>query len=313
MRAPADGPEPHARPAGARRWRVLAQTKRVGLYLAVGAIVIWTLAPVTWLFLSAISPYSFLVSDRVGHWIPPEPTLRNFTDMWSPATDTGTRFRMALANSTVVSLSVTAICLVVGTFAAYALARLEVPHRKGVVLGLVVVRMLPTIALVIPFFVVVSQIDAFLVGHGSNVHLFDTRANLILLYISFILGFVIWVLQGYFRTVPAELEEAATIDGCSRLGALRHVVLPLSAPALMATALLAFLLAWDEFVLALVFTRSPQSATLPLFVAELGSQYITAHNQIAAAGFVAALPPVVLALAFQRFLVAGLTAGAVKS
>jgi len=119
-------------------------------------------------------------------------------------------------------------------------------------------------------------------------------------------------MRGFFLTIPTELEEAARIDGCTRTQALIKIVLPLSAPGLVATGIFTFLLAWDEFVLAMVFTKTTNSITIPVYISALGSQYIHAFDQIAASGFVASLPPIVLALIFQKFLIKGLTAGSTK-
>ncbi|MEW6228524.1 MAG: carbohydrate ABC transporter permease [Bacillota bacterium] len=291
---------------------MLLGMRRAGVYIAVAAIVVWTLAPVAWLAISSITPYNELISDRATHWLPRRPTFANFQVMFDLSKQTGERFVYALRNSMIVATSVTVICLVAGTLAAYALARLPVRGKKTLVLSLMSIRMLPTIALVIPFFVIVSYIDYGFLNIGSSLHLFDTKLNLVILYTTFILGFVIWIMRGFFLTIPAELEEAARIDGCTRLQALWRVVLPLCSPGLVATGILSFLLAWDEFLLALIFTRSNNAITLPLFIAELGSQYITAYDQISAAGVMAAIPPVVLALLFQRFIVRGLTSGSVK-
>ncbi|MBE3575291.1 MAG: carbohydrate ABC transporter permease [Firmicutes bacterium] len=298
---------------GARRppvWRKRAL--RVLLYVAVGLILLWTLAPFLWLFLSSIFPYKELIAPRASHWWPTQPTFANYLALFQRQEQTGELFLFALRNSTVVAGSVTLVCLFFGTLGAYALARLPVSHKNAWVLSLLVIRMLPTIALVIPFFVIVSLIDYRFLGWGLEFHLFDTKLNLVILYTTFIIGFVIWIMRGYFLAVPPDLEEAARIDGCTRMQSLWRVILPLSAPGLVATGILAFLLAWDEFLLALVFTRSTNAMTLPLFIAQLGSQYVTRYDQIATAGVLASLPPVLLAMAFQRFIVSGLTMGSTK-
>lgn len=281
-----------------------AMLRQAGLYALVVLIVLWTLAPVAWLFISSISNHSELLSTPV-HWIPEHPTLDNYREIFDPARDTGGKFMAALVNSLLIAGSVTAFCLVVGTLAAYALARLQFKYRKTLIMGLLSIRMLPTVALIIPLYVIIIRLDAFL-------PFFDRWWTLAILYNSFILGFVVWIMRGFFLTIPPDLEEAARIDGCTRLQALWKVVLPLSKPGLVATGILAFLLAWDEFMLALIFSRTTNSITLPLFIAELGSQYITAYESIAAAGVVTALPPVALALMFQRHIVRGLTSGGVK-
>ena len=184
--------------------------------------------------------------------------------------------------------------------------------KNNIVMSLISIRMIPTVALVIPFFVIIRTFDYYLIQANSNFHFYDTKINLIILYVTFILGFVIWIMRGFFLTIPTELEEAARIDGCTRTQALIKIVLPLSAPGLVATGIFTFLLAWDEFVLALIFTKTTNSITIPVFISALGSQYIHAFDQIAASGFIASLPPIMLALIFQKFLIKGLTAGSTK-
>ncbi|TKJ46824.1 ABC transporter permease [Candidatus Aerophobetes bacterium Ae_b3a] len=297
---------------GIRKSKVRKYVSRVILYGLVIIIVIWTLAPFSWLFISGLFPYKELLSDRTTSWFPENPTLKNFQAMFDMSSHIGQRFVYALRNSLIVAGSVTVICLIFGTLAAYALARLKFPFKNSIVMSLIAIRMLPTIALVIPFFVIIRTLDYYLIQVNANFNFYNTKINLIILYIAFILGFVIWIMRGFFLTIPRELEEAARIDGCTRLQALWKIILPLSAPGLVATGIFTFLLAWDEFVLALVFTKTTNAITLPVYIVSLGSQYIHAYDQIAASGFIAALPPVILALLFQKFLIKGLMAGGVK-
>ncbi|MFQ5834977.1 MAG: carbohydrate ABC transporter permease [bacterium] len=297
---------------GIRKSKASKHISRVILYGLVILIVIWTLAPFSWLFVSGLFPYKELLSDRTTNWFPKNPTLKNFQAMFDMNSHIGQRFIYALRNSLIVAGSVTVICLIFGTLAAYALARLKFPFKNNIVMSLIAIRMLPTIALVIPFFIIIRTLDYYLIQANANFHFYDTKINLTMLYVTFILGFVIWIMRGYFLTIPRELEEAARIDGCTRLEALWRIILPLSAPGLVATGIFAFLLAWDEFVLALVFTRTTNAITLPVFISALGSQYIHAFDQIGATGFIAALPPVILALLFQKFLIKGLMAGSIK-
>ena len=297
---------------GIRKARIKKHISRIVLYVLVVLIVVWTLAPFTWLFVSGLFPYKELISDRTTRWFPENPTLKNFQAMFDMSSHIGQRFISALRNSLIISGSVTIICLIFGTLAAYALARLKFPFKNNIVMSLISIRMIPTVALVIPFFVIIRTLDYYLIQANSNFHFYDTKINLIILYVTFILGFVIWIMRGFFLTIPTELEEAARIDGCTRTQALIKIVLPLSAPGLVATGIFTFLLAWDEFVLALVFTKTTNSMTIPVYIAALGSQYIHAFDQIAASGFVASLPPIILALIFQKFLIKGLTTGSTK-
>jgi len=295
-----------------REGKAKKYVSRVVLYGLVIIIVIWTLAPFSWLFVSGLFPYKELLSDRTTSWFPKNPTLKNFQAMFDMSSHIGQRFIYALRNSLIVAGSVTVICLIFGTLAAYALARLRFPFKNNIIMSLIAIRMLPTIALVIPFFVIIRTLDYHLIQTNINFNFYNTKINLIILYIAFILGFVIWIMRGFFLTIPHELEEAARIDGCTRLQALWRIILPLSAPGLVATGIFTFLLAWDEFVLALVFTKTTNAITLPVYIVSLGSQYIHGYDQIAASGFIAALPPVILALLFQKFLVKGLMAGSIK-
>jgi multiple sugar transport system permease protein len=142
--------------------------------------------------------------------------------------------------------------------------------------------------------------------------LLDTRTGLTIIYCSFTTPFVLWLLSSYFETLPVELEEAARIDGCSRLGALWRVVLPLARPGLISAGLLGFLGAWDEFFYGLILTSSPAAKTIPVALTEFTGRYSLDFGLMAAGGVIAALPPVVLALALQRHITSGLTSGAIK-
>jgi multiple sugar transport system permease protein len=213
----------------------------------------------------------------------------------------------------IIASTTTVVCLFFGSIAAYAIARIHFKFKRTMVMSLMFIRMLPTITLIIPFFIIVNVIDTALLRlFGVGVHLYDSRSLLTILYTSFTLGFVIWVMRGFFITLPVELEDAARIDGLSRFQTVFRIVLPLASNGLIATGVLAFLLAWDEFILALIFTRTEAAETLPLFIAELGSQYIHDFTQISAAGVIACIPPFILVLLFQKFIISGLTMGGVK-
>jgi multiple sugar transport system permease protein len=242
-----------------------------------------------------------------------KPTFKHYASFFDTSTITGQKFVSSLLNSITVALVTTVVCLFFGTLAAYVIVRLEMRLKKTLVLSLMIIRMLPTITLVIPFFIIVRQVDFFVIKLlGTNVHLYDSKPLLVTLYCSFILGFVIWLMRGFFLTIPKSIEDAARIDGLTRFQTIFRIILPLSANGLAATGILAFLLAWDEFLLALIFTRTEAAKTLPLYIAELGSQYIHDFTQISAAGVVACIPPFLLVLIFQRFIVAGLTMGGTK-
>ena len=280
--------------------------QRVGLYVLVLLILVWTLGPFIWLFLTSISTQAKLNTIPI-QWLPSPPTFEHYQAMFDPTSSTGALFLAAMRNSLIIASSTTIVCLIFGVLAAFSLARFSFRGRNALIMGMLATRLLPTIALAVPFYVLI-------VGYVERVApMYDTRHNLVILYTSFIIGLVVWIMQGYFQTIPKDLDEAAMVDGCTRFQALTRVILPLVTPGLVTTGLLAFLLAWDEFLLALIFTRTSNAFTMPYFVFIVGSsQYYQSPAAVAAGGFMAALPPVILALVFQNRLVSGLTAGAVK-
>ena len=210
-------------------------------------------------------------------------------------------FRSSLGNSLIVASATVAISTLVGVFGAYALARLRFRMQRPILLVFLSTYMVPPIALVIPLYLTMVRL-----------HLLDTRLGLIIVYCTFTTPFVLWIMSNFMRTIPPELEDAARVDGCTRVGALFRVILPLARPGLLATMLFGFLVAWDEFLYALIFTSTPAAKTVPVAIAEFTGRYTTDFGLQAAGGVLAALPPVLIALVFQRYIVGGLAAGAVK-
>jgi multiple sugar transport system permease protein len=238
------------------------------------------------------------------HWIPQHPILQNYSDIFFPsqaASSVPRTFAVSLMNSMKIASAVTLICLVIGSLAAYALVRIPFRQARAIQLGILATRMIPEVSLVIPLFILASRLQ-----------LINKPIVLIIAYMSFALPFSIWLMAAFFETVPIELEDAARIDGCNRLGILFRVVLPISAPGLISTAMFVFLLAWDEFFYALIFTNTLAAKTVPVAIAEFVGRYAVNITGMMAGGILAAVPPVLLALLFQRYIVSGLTAGAVK-
>ena len=161
--------------------------------------------------------------------------------------------------------------------------------------------MIPEVSLILPLFIIASRLE-----------MINKPIVLILAYMSFALPYAIWMMAAFFQTVPIELEEAARLDGCTRLGILFRIVMPISGPGLVSTAMFVFLVAWDEFFYALIFTSTLASKTVPVAIAEFVGRYAVNITGMMAGGILAALPPVILALIFQRYIVSGMTAGAVK-
>src|SRR5581483_7641226 len=204
-------------------------------------------------------------------------------------------------NSLTVASATAAASIALGALAGYGFSRYRFRGSTGLLMGMVATQMVPGILLLITYFKVVSVVE-----------LYDTLTALILAYISFVLPFATWILKGYFDTVPTELDEAAMIDGCSPFATFRRVVAPVALPGLTATSIYAFLLAWNEFMFAYVLTDSDDKYTISVGIAHLFGEYSVAWNELMAAGMVAALPPILLYMFTSRFLVAGLTAGALR-
>ncbi|GAB4573418.1 MAG: carbohydrate ABC transporter permease [Anaerolineae bacterium] len=273
------------------------------LYFCMAVVLAAIFAPLAWLVISSISPRAELLSVP-PHWWPENPTLQNYIDVIAPGEDTSRAaqdYRFALGNSIVVAGSVTLISLTVGTLAAYAYARLEFPFRRSGLIAYMGLRMLPAISVALPLYVILR-----------DNRLLNTRIGLVLVYLSFVLPFVIYVMTNFFHSIPPELEDAARVDGCTRLSALWRVILPISRPGLVATGVFAFLLAWDEFFFALLYTSTPVAKTVPVAIAEFTGRHAIDFSAQATGGVLAAIPPVVLALIFQRYIVRGLAAGSVK-
>lgn len=272
-------------------------------YLAMVLVAIAIFAPFYWLIISSISTMSELLC-APPHWFPKYPTLDNYLNIFFPKTGVARAakiFMYTVRNSLIVAGSVTIISLTLGSFAAYALARLVFPMRNQILISILATRMLPAISTMIPLYIIMTKFN-----------LIDTKICLIILYFTFSIPYVIWIMVGFFRTIPSELEDAARIDGCSRLGSFFRVILPLSAPGLIATTVIAFMLAWDEFFFALILTNTPNAKTVPVTITEFAGRHLIDYGSMCTGGVLACIPPVLIALIFYRFIVRGLTEGAVK-
>jgi multiple sugar transport system permease protein len=277
--------------------------KKLPLFLLTLPVYFFIFFPLLWLLSASLSTQVDLFAVP-PHWIPQHPTFQNYLDIIFPgqaASSVPRTFATALMNSMKIATAVTVICILVGSLAAYTLVRIPFRFNKGMQVGIIATRMIPEVSLVLPLFII-----------ASSLRLINKPAVLIITYMSFSLAYAIWLLAAYFQTVPIELEDAARLDGCTRLGILFRVVMPISIPGLVSTAMFVFLLAWDEFFYALIFTSTLAAKTVPVAIAEFIGRYVTNINGMMAGGILAAVPPVLFALVFQRYIVRGMTAGAVK-
>ncbi|MGH2617432.1 MAG: ABC transporter permease subunit [Thermomicrobiales bacterium] len=293
---------------GSKRGRVWKQRL---IYIPVLLILFWSLAPVLWLAYCSVSPFTALLAKPPD--FTPDLTLQNYRNMFTGESTANTagvplvaqRVPNALLNSTIVALSVTAICLILGSLSGYAYARLNHVRFLGPsLIGMMMTRMIPNLAILVPWFILFT-----------NLGLSNTKQGLIIAYVSFSLPLVLWIMKTYFDTVPANLERAAAVDGCNRLQTLYRVVLPLAVPGLIAAGLFAFIASWNEFIFALILAQDVDSMTITYVIAQIFGVILYGpqnYGTLFAAGIVAILPPVILAFVFQRFLVQGLTAGSVK-
>jgi multiple sugar transport system permease protein len=280
-------------------------TRRFMIAIHVAAVImaVIVLAPFAWLIISSVSPSGDLLAAHT-HWIPQQPTLSRYRQIISSAPggdNVAANFRLAMVNSLIVATATTVVSLVVGTLGGYAFARLRFRLRRTSLFAFLAIYMLPPIALVIPLYLALAALG-----------LLDTKTGLVVTYCSIVTPFCLWTMSNYFLSMPPDLEEAARVDGCTRLGALMRVILPLSRPGLLTTAMFGFLLAWDEFLYSLIFTSTTNAKTIPVAIAEFTGKFSSDFGLIAAGGVLASLPPLLLALVFQRYIVGGLTSGAVK-
>jgi multiple sugar transport system permease protein len=271
------------------------------IHIAAWVVAIVILAPFGWMVVASITPQRVLITTPL-QWIPDSWDFSRYVTIFSGGSDgVGATFRAAMGNSIVVAVGTVLISMVVGILGAYAFARLRFRFRRAVLILFLATYMLPQIALLIPLYLILNSLG-----------LLDTTTGLVFVDCALVIPFVLWILSNYFMTIPDELEEAARIDGTTRMGALFYVVLPAARPGIFAAIMFAFLLAWDEFMYALIFTSSDAAKTLPVAISEFAGRYTTDFGLVAAGGILAALPPIIVAIIFQRYVVSGMAAGAVK-
>ncbi len=268
---------------------------RIGRAAGPVLIVVWTLVPLLWLVSLSLKSGDHITD---GSFWPQAPALQNYRTVLS--TDL---FTSALRNSIGISLLATALSVVLATLAAYAIARLDFPCKKVILSVALAIAMFPTISLVGPLFDI-----------WRAVGLYDTWFGLVIPYLSFTLPLSIWTLAAFFREIPWEMEQAAQVDGATAWQAFRKVIVPLAAPGVFTAAILTFFFAWNDFVFGISLTSTSNARPVPAALAFFtgASQFESPTGAISAAAIIVTIPIVILVLAFQRQIVAGLTNGAVK-
>ena len=268
---------------------------KIVTYGLLTVFVIMVAVPLFWMVTTAIKTNKELYEDF--SYVPQRPTLENFVRVIVRE-----KLLTNIRNSFSVSLITTLITVLVSSLAAFSIVRYRYPGREWIGRLILFKYLLPSAMLFVPLYVIVTAL-----GLGN------TQQGLILTYLTFTIPFCTWMLMGYFRGMPVELEEQAMVDGCTKIGAMLRILLPLSAPGLVASAIFSFTLAWNEFLLALVITMDQSAMTVPIKLSMMvaGDQYI--WGQLMAGAVLASIPVGILYFIGQRFVVQGLAAGAVKS
>lgn len=271
------------------------EPRKVLMWVAVTLIIVFCLFPFYWLINTSLKTGADLSGADL---LPPSPTLDNYTSIFEDD-----NFTMALRNSAIIAGSVTALCLVIGSFAGYALARLRLPFKFLILAILLSISTFPPIAIAAPVFEL-----------WTDIGLYNTYLGLILPSLAFGLPLTVYILASFFRDIPPELEEAALVDGATRFQAFRKIVVPLGAPGVVTAGLLVFIFVWNEFLFAITLTSTPERRPVPAAIAFFtgSQQFEVPLGTISAASVVVTVPLIVLVLIFQKRIVAGLTAGAVK-
>jgi len=277
---------------GLRRIKMIRQI--VG-FVAIFLLLVLVLFPIFWMFMSSVTP------DREQFrapftWLPSKVTFRAFAYVIGDA-----HARIGFFNSYVIGLGTAAISTLLAALAAYGFARFKSRINRMFLLYALVTQIFPWVLLVIPYFMIMQEVG-----------LFDTHASLIISYCAFSLPFSLWMLRNYFETVPEVLDESAMIDGCSRIGAFTRIILPLASPAILATAVFSFLLAWNNFLFALVLSNTINSMPITVWIARQLGEFSTRWNNIMAVAIIQSWPLMIIFVLFQKYIVSGLTAGAIK-
>lgn len=273
----------------------LSWPAKIAIAAGVLLLVAICLFPFLWMALSSVKTLRELYSVPPV-WLPEVPTLANYQKVLFAS-----NIPRYFLNSTVISLGSTAIALALAVFAAYGFARFDFRGKAGYQAFILLGQLLPTAAIIVPLFITLRYFG-----------LINTYLGLILVYTIITLPLSVWMLTSYFRAIPAELEEAAIIDGCSRLGVLFRITLPLSLPGVVAIVVYAFVTTWNEFIFALVFAQDARVKTLPIGIAEFSTEFDTDWGAVMAASMFMTLPVALVFLAMQKLFIGGLTAGAVK-
>jgi multiple sugar transport system permease protein len=268
------------------------------VFLAI--LLLFAIIPLVWMFITSLKS-EFAAMQYPPQWWPKEPTLANYEKILSPNSVFGRKFLRYFVNSFFISISTTLLGILVAVPAAYAFSRFRFPGKNLLFYSVLMRNMFPAVIFLMPLFIMMRSLG-----------LFNTYQSLILTYLTFGLPLSIWLLKGFYDNIPIQLEQAARIDGATRFQAFFKIVLPLSSPGIIATAIYAFIGAWNEYLYALTFVRSESKLPLPVGLQKFFGEAATDWPALMAAAFIMSVPVVVFFLVLQKYFVRALTEGAVK-
>lgn len=296
-----------------RLYQLPVPWKSLFLYTVAALAFFYIVGPFTWIVISSFMTREEAMS-APPHWIPQEPTLMNYQAYYDAdvlnslreerrLTVGGVvqRVPIALRNSIIVAFTVAFLNIVIGSLSAYPFARLRFRGRTTLLVFFLLTRMVPALALILPVYLVLRWLGAL-----------NQVWGLIFIYMTFTLPYTVWILKNYFQTIPRDLEDAARVDRCNWFQAMIRVILPVSLPGIIAVGIFSFMASWGEFFYAMILTQTDQARTMPVLVAFLSNELGTEYGFLTSAAVLAVIPPLLLALFFQRMIISGIGAGAVK-
>lgn len=264
-------------------------------YLIIGAVVTFALFPIVWTLLTSLKVEKDIITVNL-QYLPQTITFDNYVAIWNRS-----GFPTLITNSAIVTLFTLLTTMFIGTLAAYSLSRYQFRGRNWILQFYLVIRMFPVVLMIVPLFVIMRRLS-----------LLDTRFGLALAYTTFLLPFCVWMMKGFFDSIPIDLEDAARIDGCTRLGALARIALPLVRSGLVATAVFIGIASWNEFLFALMLTTSQGSRTWPVGLQLMIGEFQLPWGTFSAGGIISIIPIIIFFAIVQRSIIRGITAGAMK-
>ena len=287
--------------------------KKLFTYFFAILAFFYIVGPFAWIVIT-----SFMTNEEIvavpPHWIPEEPTLMNYSAYWDPDVLNNLREErrltvgnvvssvpISLRNSITIAFTVAFLNIVIGSLSAYPFARSKFRGKTTLLVLYLLTRMVPALALILPVYLVLRSIGAL-----------NQMWGLVIMYLSFTLPYSVWILKNYFQTIPRDLEDAARVDRCNWFQAMIRVILPVSIPGIVAVGIYSFMASWGEFVYAMILSTTKDTRTMPVLVSQLSSELGVEYGFLTSSAVLAVIPPLVLALIFQRMIISGIGAGAVK-